>query len=93
VLAGGAKAAGLPRWGLQAGARADLLVLDPRDDALLGIPVGQALDALVFSSPSQAIREVHVAGRCVVRQGRHVGDERLRGRFDAAMQELWPPHG
>jgi formimidoylglutamate deiminase len=93
VLAGGAAAAGLPRWGLQRGARADLLVLDPRDDALLGIPVGQALDALVFSSPSQAIREVHVAGRCVVRQGRHVGDERLRGRFDAAMQELWPPHG
>ena len=57
VLAGGAAAAGFARWGLQAGARADLLVVDPRDPALLGLPPEHLLDALVFAArrdPSRA---------------------------------------
>ena len=44
VSAGGAAAAGFARWGLQAGARADLLVLDPRDPALRGLPPDHLLD-------------------------------------------------
>ena len=38
------------RWGLVAGARADLLVVDPRDDALLGLAPIALLDALVFAA-------------------------------------------
>jgi formimidoylglutamate deiminase len=88
MLAGGAAAAGFQRWGLSPGARADLLVLDPGDDALLGLPAAHALDALVFSSPGQAIRDVFVAGRQVVRQGRHARDEALRRAAAAALQAL-----
>jgi formimidoylglutamate deiminase len=46
---GSAAAAGEARWGLVAGARADALVVDPREAALLGLPRELALDALVFS--------------------------------------------
>jgi formimidoylglutamate deiminase len=70
-LAGGAAAAGQERWGLQAGARADLLVVDTDEESLLGVPDGQLLDALVFSSPTRPWRDVLVAGRWVIRNHRH----------------------
>ncbi|MFZ5547017.1 MAG: formimidoylglutamate deiminase, partial [Pseudomonadota bacterium] len=88
VLAGGGAAAGFARWGLRPGARADLLVLDARDDALLGLPAARLLDALVFSSPSAAICDVYVAGRRVVHQGRHARQEAVRAAFAEAMQAL-----
>lgn len=87
--AAGAAAAGLPSTGLQAGARADWLVLDSSDDALLGLPPSHWLDGLVFSAPSPAaIREVWVAGRRVVQDGRHVHDTALRASFAEAMSIL-----
>jgi formimidoylglutamate deiminase len=85
-LAGGAAAAGFSRWGLLPGARADLLVVDTEDEALLGVPDGQLLDALVFSSPSRPWRDVLVAGRWVVRNRRHVKEGSQA--FNAAMTEL-----
>ncbi len=63
VLAGGAAAAGFSRWGLVAGARADLLVLDPHDDALAGLPAGHLLDGVVFAAPARPFSAVMVAGR------------------------------
>jgi len=65
VLEGGAAAAGFGRWGLRAGARADLAVVDPDDDSLQGVPRERWLDALVFVSPGRPFREVWVAGRKV----------------------------
>lgn len=85
----GAAAAGLPAWGLRAGARADWLVLDPADDALLGLPPSHWLDGLVFSAPAAgALREVWVAGRRVVQDGRHMHDTALRSDFARAMAAL-----
>jgi len=66
LLAGGAAAAGLGKAGLQAGARADLLVVDDTDPALAGRPVERLLDTLVFSSPTRPFARVMVAGRWVV---------------------------
>jgi len=85
-LAGGAAAAGFDSWGLQAGARADLLVVDAEDESLLGLPVEQLLDALVFSSPCRPWRDVMVSGRWVVRNHRH-GAENTQA-FKAAMSGL-----
>ncbi|MDH4180470.1 MAG: amidohydrolase family protein, partial [Betaproteobacteria bacterium] len=85
---GGARAAGLPAWGLQAGARADFLVLDPQSDALLGVPPERALDALVFSSPSAAIRDVYVGGRRVIHDGAHERGVAVASEFAAAMREV-----
>jgi len=89
VVRGGAHAAGFGRWGLVAGARADLVVVDLRDHALLGVPASHLLDALVFSSPGRPWRDVMVAGQFVVREHRHAGAESVATRFEAAMQALW----
>jgi formimidoylglutamate deiminase len=87
--AGGGRAAGFSHWGLSRGARADALVLDLRDSAMLGIPVAQALDALVFSSPSPPWRDVMVAGRWVIADGVHPAAGAVAARFEAAMHALW----
>ncbi len=90
ALDGGGAAAGFARWGLLPGARADLLVLDPQDDALLGMPPERVLDALVFSAPGQAIRDVYVAGRRMIHQRRHAREGVVRAAFEQAMHTLWP---
>ena len=85
----GAAAAGEPRWGLVEGARADGLVVDLQAAPLLGIPPERVLDALVFSAPGAAFRDVLVAGRWCLRAHRHADEARIAGRFAAAMQALW----
>jgi formimidoylglutamate deiminase len=85
-LAGGAAAAGFASWGLQAGARADLLVVNTESESLLGVPDAQLLDALVFSSPSRSWRDVMVAGRWVVRNRRHETENSQA--FKAALSRL-----
>ncbi len=89
ILASGAASAGLSNWGLQRGARADFLVLDAQDPSLLGVPPSHALDALVFSSPGDAIRDVAVGGTFVIRNRRHVDQDAIAQRFARAMQALW----
>lgn len=86
---GGAAAAGRAQWGLVAGARADLLVVDARSSHLLGIPAERLLDALVFSSPGRPWRDVMVAGRWVVQGHHHPAAAGIAQRFEAAMQALW----
>jgi len=88
ALLGGGTAAGEPLWGLQPGARADALVADPAEPALLGIAPEHTLDALVFSSPGRPWRDVMVAGRWVLRDGRHPQGEAIERRFVQAMGEL-----
>jgi formimidoylglutamate deiminase len=89
VTNAGAAAAGLPAWGLVRGARADFIVLDTTDPSLLGVPAARVLDALVFSSPGDAIRDVYVAGQAVIRGRRHAAQDAIADRFVQAMGELW----
>lgn len=84
VRGGGAAAAGFARWGLEVGARADLLVLDTADAALRGLPASHLLDGLVFAAPLRPFSRVMVAGRW-----RASHDTGMADRFDAAMQALW----
>ena len=88
VRAGGAAAAGFAQWGFQVGARADLLVVDPSDPALRGLPADHLLDGLVFTAPTRPFARVMVAGRW-----RALHDERIAARFGDAMQTLWSPGG
>ena len=89
ALAGGAAAAGQAQWGLQPGARADALVADVHESALLGVPTQHTLDALVFSSPARTWQDVMVAGQWQIRQGKHAHGTRIAHAFEAAMAELW----
>ena len=83
------RAAGEASWGLVPGARADALVVDARDPGLIGVAPAQTLDALVFSSPARPFHDVLVAGRWVVRDGRHPRGEAIARDFEAAMAWLW----
>lgn len=88
-LAGGARAAGFgDAWGLQAGARADLLVLDPAHPGLAGVPAASQLDALVFATDGPAFAETWVAGERVVAAGRHGRASSLQAAFTEAMDTL-----
>jgi len=88
--AGSAAPAGFAAWGLQSGARADFLVLDEQADGLLGLPASHLLDGLVFcGSQGHAVRDVFVAGRQVLSQGRHPKDAAIAAEFAALMQQLW----
>jgi formimidoylglutamate deiminase len=89
VLQGGAAAAGFSRWGFQVGARADLLVVDPSESSLLGIPHPMLLDALVFSSPGRPWRDVMVAGRWQIKDHDHPLARQVAGRFEQVMAQLW----
>lgn len=89
ALAAGGQAAGQGRWGLQVGARADLLVLDRQAPGLLGVPGDHLLDATVFACDRAPLRDVYVAGQCVLSQGRHAQQDAIAARFQQAMQTLW----
>lgn len=89
ALDGSAAPAGLAGWGLRPGARADFLVLDTRGSGLLGLPAAQRLDGLLFASQDPVWAAVHVAGRQVLRQGRHAEEARIAAEFEACMAELW----
>jgi formimidoylglutamate deiminase len=78
ALEGGSAAAGVPLAGLAVGQRADFLVVEKP----LGVPPGNVLDALVFSSPSPMPREVYVAGK-------RVQPVATGPAFAAAMRALW----
>ncbi len=67
VLEGGRRAAGFARWGLEPGARADLLVPNGQDEALIGLPAAHLLDGLVFAAPTRPFARVMVAGQWVKR--------------------------
>jgi formimidoylglutamate deiminase len=84
LLLGGAQAAGLRPWGLIPGARADLLLLNSQDDALLGLPDGHELDGLIFAAPARPFARVMVAGRWVL-----TDREGPARRFEASLRSLW----
>ena len=90
ALHAGAQAAGLPAWGLVAGARADFLVLDRAKTGLVGVPQDHLLDALVFATDEPAFDQVWVQGTCRVELGRHTRAEAHAQGLSQAMQALWP---
>ena len=82
---GGARAAGLARWGLVRGARADALVLERSADALRGLPDEALLDGVVFGGHGSPWQSLWVAGRAHPWRA----PRRVSEAFEAAMQQLW----
>lgn len=78
ALAGGAQACGREVGRIAEGARADLVWLAP----------GTTLDEYVFVAGACGVRDVMVAGRAVVADGRHTARDAIRARFDRVMARL-----
>ncbi|MBI3375575.1 MAG: formimidoylglutamate deiminase [Betaproteobacteria bacterium] len=88
AAAGGAQALGRRCGRIEIGARADLVVLDaPRADLSRCTGDGIA-NALIFSGSTGLVREVAVAGRWVVRSGRHPDEEQVERDYAGALHEL-----
>ncbi len=90
ALTGGGAAAGMTKWGIEIGARADFLVINTKSSSLLGIPTPYVLDAVVFSASESTISEVYVAGKRVIANGMHQQQDVVAQQFTGVMQTLWP---
>lgn len=88
ALDGGARAAGRRVGALAAGRRADLLVLDGGHPNLDGADDADVLGRLVFCGNDNLVRDVLCGGRWVVRDGRHVAQEAIAGRYRQAVRQL-----
>jgi len=87
TVAGGAQAAGRPVAGLVPGQQADFVRL--ADAMLEGLAPAQRLASHVFASHHRdAVRDVWVAGRRVVHNGRHADAEAAERGFLAARARL-----
>ncbi|WP_114393428.1 formimidoylglutamate deiminase [Oleisolibacter albus] len=86
---GGAQALGRPTGRLEPGCRADWLVLDPDHPALLGRDGDLLLDALVFAQAGASpIRDVHVSGRPVIRDGHHRDEAAIAAAYRRVLDRL-----
>lgn len=89
ALAGGEQASGQGGGALVVGRRADLVMLDPDAQPLLGHGPSTALDAWILSGTQNPVRDVMVAGRWVIRDRRHAAEEAIRDAYRAAAARLF----
>jgi formimidoylglutamate deiminase len=92
ALRGGAQAAGRPVGALEAGRRADLLVLDCGHPNLDGVEAGDVLGRLVFCGNDNLVRDVLAGGRWVVQGGRHMAQDAIASRYRQALRQLREVH-
>jgi len=88
VLDGGAQAMGRPVGAIQAGCRADWIVLDNAHPQLAGRDGDALLDSFVFSGNANSVSDVMVGGDWVVRDGRHANEEAIAGRYRETVRRL-----
>jgi formimidoylglutamate deiminase len=88
ALHGGARASGRAVGKLEAGRRADLLVLDSAHPNLDGVEAGEVLGRFLFCGNDNLVRDVLAGGRWVVRGGRHAGQDAIARRYTAAVRAL-----
>ncbi|MDE1963396.1 MAG: formimidoylglutamate deiminase [Xanthomonadaceae bacterium] len=88
ALRGGAQAAGLPLGALEAGRRADLLVLDDEAPLLAARDARSAMDSFLFAGNTPRVRHVMCGGRWVVRDFRHYDEARIAARYRTTVAAL-----
>jgi formimidoylglutamate deiminase len=84
--AGGRKA---PVGWLETGFAADLVVIEESDPALAGADPGSLPGSLVFGGSPRLVRDVYVAGRRVIENGRHAREETILEEFRKLQTRLW----
>jgi formimidoylglutamate deiminase len=85
----GAASIGAPGGALEPGRPADFFTVDLDDPSLAGFHPNSLLSNIVFAAERTAIREVFVAGKPVIREGRHPLQETIVQRFSALQKRLW----
>ena len=88
AVANGAAACGAPIGRLDVGARADLLVADPKQPHLAHREGDALLDALVFCGDASSIRDVYVAGKQVIDNRTHVHADDISATYRERIKRL-----
>ena len=88
ALDGAAHASGRRVGLLEAGRRADLLVLDDDHPNLDGVNEAEVLGRVVFCGNDNLVRDVLCGGRWVVKNGRHMAQEEVARRYRQAIRDL-----
>ena len=88
ALAGGAKALGQNVGVIAANCRADLVVLNCDDAALVEHSGDSLLDAAIFGPARQPVRDVMAGGVWVVREGRHTLEQAAQARYRSTLKRL-----
>jgi formimidoylglutamate deiminase len=88
ALAGGARALAQPVGAIATGCRADLVVLNGDDPALVEQAAQNVLDAAIFGPGRQIVRDVMVAGRWVIGEGHHADEEAILVRYRQTLRRL-----
>ncbi len=87
ALLGGRAATGF-NTAIEAGARADFVVLDANHPSMIGRRDEEVVDSFVFANTGNPIRDVFVAGRHVVSEGRHRNEGQILAKFANAISAL-----
>ncbi|MEX1826671.1 formimidoylglutamate deiminase [Luteibacter sp. CQ10] len=88
ALDGGARASAADVARLDAGARADLLVLDDRSPLLAARDEADVLDSFLFAGNTPLVRDVMVGGRWRVRDFAHAAEERAAKAYRGVVERL-----
>ncbi|HSE74423.1 MAG TPA: formimidoylglutamate deiminase [Dongiaceae bacterium] len=88
ALQGGAQATGKHIGAIAAGKRADFIVLDGAHPMLASVAPAKLLGRWLFGGNDGWIKDVMVAGKWVVKDRHHAGEEAAQRAFAAAMGEL-----
>jgi formimidoylglutamate deiminase len=89
ATAGGARSLNSPGGGLEAGRAADFFTVDLEDPSIAGAAGEDLLASVVFGLARTAVKEVYVAGRQIVADGRHAAAQEITERFAALQRRLW----
>lgn len=88
ALVGGQQALGQRSGALATGCRADLVVLNAMDPALVEREGDALLDAAIFGPVRQPVRDVMVSGHWRVREGHHAGEGPALAAYRATLRRL-----
>jgi formimidoylglutamate deiminase len=73
---------------LEAGCRADIVVLDASAPCFMGRVDDVLMDTFVFAAPANAVRDVMVGGRWLVQDGRHFAETAIAAGYRRALGKL-----
>ncbi|MEP6719056.1 MAG: formimidoylglutamate deiminase [bacterium] len=85
----GARSLGMTNEALETGEPADFFTVDLNDPSLAGAAEDDLISHIVFSLAKTAVRDVVVAGKRIVAEGRHAQQDEIVERFKVLQKRLW----
>lgn len=89
ATANGARALAVPAGDLTAGSLADFFTVDLRDPSIAGHSAADLLPLIVFGLNRTAVRDIAIAGKLTVRDGRHPLQDEIISRYAEVHAAVW----